>query len=307
MLRITGYSDKYSVCPGDEVKFYVNSEKNEAFNADIVRLIHGDTNPEGPGFKEKLVRATCNKRYKGKNQKIHGGSYIVFPADRRMDCESFTVQAFIFPTTPDKGAQGIVTKWLDSRGSGYGLFVDDDGCLACWIGDGKGKNVKVSSGKPLMRKVWYLAAAAYDAKAGRIRLYQQPVVTSANGGLGMSLLHPASDQNLVKQNRRKTTRRYSLLRRQKLPIQGDRSVVLTTKKRLSLFHCQNNVSLTTEKSTGLGCQTGYLEKTRSMPWHVVSRDVKRIYVVALSVRGIFMTTSPTTLPQLILLIRVRTG
>ena len=42
MLRITGYSDTYSVCPGDTVTFYVNSEKNEDYQADIVRLIHGD-------------------------------------------------------------------------------------------------------------------------------------------------------------------------------------------------------------------------------------------------------------------------
>jgi len=195
MLRITGYSDNYSVCPGDEIRFYVNSEKKEEYNADIVRLIHGDTNPEGPGFKEKLVRASCNKRYKGRNQKIHGGSYIIVPADRRMDNESFTLQAFIFPTTPEKGLQGIVTKWLDSRGSGYGLFIDADGCVACWIGNGDGRIVKVSSGKKLLRKVWYLVAASYDAKMGRLRLYQQPVVTSANGGLGMSLLHPASETN----------------------------------------------------------------------------------------------------------------
>ena len=191
MLRITGYSDKYSVCPGEVVQFYVNSENNETYNADIVRLIHGDTNPEGPGFKEKLIRSTCNKRYKGHNQKIHGGSYCVIPADHRMDSASFTVQAFIFPTTPDKGAQGLVTKWIDGRNSGFGLFIDAQGCLACWVGDGK-KVVKLSSAKRLLRKVWYLAAATYDAKTGRLRLYQQPVVTSANGGLGMSLLHPAS-------------------------------------------------------------------------------------------------------------------
>ena len=129
MLRITGYSDNYSVCPGDEICFYVNSEKNEAYNVDIVRLIHGDTNPEGPGFKEKLVKAACNKQYKGRNQKIHGGSYVVIPADHRMNTESFTLQAFIFPTTPDKGVQGILTKWLDGRGSGYGLFVDETGIL----------------------------------------------------------------------------------------------------------------------------------------------------------------------------------
>ena len=43
MLRITGYSDKYTSFPGEEIKFYVNSEKNENYEVQIVRLIHGDT------------------------------------------------------------------------------------------------------------------------------------------------------------------------------------------------------------------------------------------------------------------------
>ena len=49
MLRITGYSDTYTAFPRDKIKFYVNSEKNEGYDVQIVRLIHGDTNPEGPG------------------------------------------------------------------------------------------------------------------------------------------------------------------------------------------------------------------------------------------------------------------
>jgi N,N-dimethylformamidase len=148
MLRITGYSDTYSVCPGDTITFYANSENNEAYQGDIVRLIHGDTNPEGPGFKEKLVAAPCNKKYKGKNQRIHGGSYICIQPDHRLDLASFTLQAFIFPTTPDKGKQGLISKWLGPRNSGYSMLIDDKGCLACTIGDGKGKSTTVSSGKP---------------------------------------------------------------------------------------------------------------------------------------------------------------
>ena len=70
MLRITGYSDKYSVCPGDEITFYVNSEKNESYKADIVRLIHGDTNPEGPGFKEKVIKHLVIKIIKVKIKKF---------------------------------------------------------------------------------------------------------------------------------------------------------------------------------------------------------------------------------------------
>ncbi|MBI5615484.1 MAG: N,N-dimethylformamidase [Gammaproteobacteria bacterium] len=197
MLRITGYSDKYSAHPGDSVRFYVNSEKNEEFEATIVRLIHGDTNPEGPGFKEEVLKTKCSGRYPGRNQRIHGGSYIVIPDDARMHCASFTLQAFIFPTTPDKGRQGLVTKWLEGRNKGYGLFIDENGCLAVNIGDTKGKVTTLSSGKKLLRKVWYLAAASYDAASGALTLYQEPVVTSANGGLGMALLHPASDTTAI--------------------------------------------------------------------------------------------------------------
>ncbi len=190
MLRITGYSDRYSIRPGDDITFYVNSEKGEDYEAKLVRLIHGDTNPDGPGYKEEEIDAPFDGNYTGRNQKIHGGSYVIVPHDERMSVSSFTIQAFIFPTTPTKGRQGILTKWVND--TGYGLFVDDDGSLAVCIGDGSQVH-KLSSGKPLLRKVWYLAAASYDADSGEVRLYQEPVVTSANGGLGMALLHPAEE------------------------------------------------------------------------------------------------------------------
>ena len=51
MLKITGYSDKYSAHPGEEVKFYINAEYNDSYEVQLVRLIHGDTNPEGPDIK----------------------------------------------------------------------------------------------------------------------------------------------------------------------------------------------------------------------------------------------------------------
>lgn len=206
MLRVTGYSDKYSVCPGDTLSFHVNAEEAEAYEVQLVRLIHGDTNPEGPGFKEKELKAPINGRRRGRQQRIHGGSYVVIPADARLDCASFTLQAFIFPTTPgpgphgychDKGMQGIVTKWDVGRRAGYGLFIDEAGCLVAMIGNGRSAPTVVSSRKPLRRKVWYLAAVSYDAATGQVVLYQEPVVSSTNGGLGMALLHPASETSAV--------------------------------------------------------------------------------------------------------------
>ena len=100
MLRITGYSDKYSVHPGEKVKFYINSETNENYEVQIVRLIHGDTNPEGPGYKEEELGASCNGNYEGRNQRIHGGSYVIIPQDDRMNAESLLCRHTFFLLRP---------------------------------------------------------------------------------------------------------------------------------------------------------------------------------------------------------------
>ena len=76
MLRITGYSDEISVRPGETISFMVSCEMS-SYQADIVRLICGDTNPEGPGYKEELVETPVSKSYQGRHQDIHAGSYAV--------------------------------------------------------------------------------------------------------------------------------------------------------------------------------------------------------------------------------------
>ena len=49
---VLGYPDQLSVRPGDTVTFHVSGEGADTFDAQLVRLIHGDTQPAGPGFKE---------------------------------------------------------------------------------------------------------------------------------------------------------------------------------------------------------------------------------------------------------------
>ena len=43
--------------------------------------------------------------------------------------KSFTLQAYIFPTTPDKGKQGILTKWNEKTRVAMVYFIDDNSCL----------------------------------------------------------------------------------------------------------------------------------------------------------------------------------
>ena len=200
MLRITGYTDKCSVRPGDEVSFHIHSELNESYDVQMVRLIHGDTNPEGPGFKERLLRSPTNGKYRGQHQPMYAGSYLLVPHDDRLNLQSFTLCAYIFPTTPvtdlegtPVGAQAIISKFNAKTGLGYGLFINEAGELALRIGRGRGKLDEYSTKKPLFRKVWYKVSASFDAATGEVHIAQTPFVTITNGGHGMSMLHPMED------------------------------------------------------------------------------------------------------------------
>ena len=179
MIKITGYSDEISVRPGETIKFMVSSEL-PAYRAEIVRLICGDTNPDGPGYKEEPIKTPVNKRYKGRRQTLHPGSHAIVESCPLLEgVESFSVQAMIWPTTPMNGQQGLVTKWRERDKSGFGLVIDEKGAVALCLGDGTGKVEVISTGKRLIERKWYFAAASYDAESKRVRVYQEPLIAHA--------------------------------------------------------------------------------------------------------------------------------
>ena len=100
------------------------------------------------------------------------------------DLKSVTMTAWIWPTTPDKGLQGILTKWSGVEGMGFGMFIDESGCLSFRVGGGDGEMSQVNSGVPLHRWVWYFVAASFDAESGESVLYQAPVSEWPGEGLG---------------------------------------------------------------------------------------------------------------------------
>lgn len=170
-LRLVGYTDRFSVQPGERIRFMVSSDQPR-YRMDIIRLIHGDSNPKGPGFKEEVVKASINGVYPGRKQKLNTGSYVKIPNHRLLQqIGSFTLQAWIFPTTPLKGQQGILTKCLVGHNSGFGLFLEQNGALGVRIG-----NDSFQTEKPFSASRWYFVAATYDEPSGEITLYQKPIV-----------------------------------------------------------------------------------------------------------------------------------
>ncbi|MET1046374.1 MAG: N,N-dimethylformamidase beta subunit family domain-containing protein [Hyphomicrobium sp.] len=187
MLTITGYPDRIYARPGDTVNFMVSCEKPITYRADLVRIICGDDNPDGPGYKEEDIPSAINGEYQGRKQHIHAGSCVKVPDARPLRLlESFTVQAFIWPTTPQKGKQALISKWSVAEKSGFALIIDEQGSIALEIGDGNGTLDRIAVGQELQLKRWYRVGATYDAATGKIRVYQLPLIPVpdiADGGV----------------------------------------------------------------------------------------------------------------------------
>lgn len=161
-MRLVGYADQLSAAPGTEVSFMVSSA-HEIYAARLVRLIHGDVNAAGPGFKAQEVPCTFSGDHPGEVQPLCLGSYISVP-DMPPACThgDFTVQMWICPTTPDRPVQTLIAH--RDGGSGFSLRLDH-GTLTLEIG-----HRQLRSERVVQRNCWYFVAAAYDATTERARL-----------------------------------------------------------------------------------------------------------------------------------------
>ncbi len=165
MIDITGYSDRLYARAGETIGFKVSCENQATYQADIVRLICGDTNPQGPGYKEELIDTPVTGTYPSRAQKILAGSYIRVPvAPALVGITSFTFQAFIWPTMPGGKIQTIAAH------PGFALMIDEDGRLAAEI-DGARYNVA----NTMLSRRWYRAGVSFDAVSGALRIFQIPL------------------------------------------------------------------------------------------------------------------------------------
>ena len=175
-VHLAAYCDRFSARPGERLDIMVNAEGAEEVTLQLVRLIHGDENPEGPGFIEREVDAPVNGVYPVARQYTQVGSFVrVADPDGRLAASGpFTLWAYIWPRTPEKGRQGLLTRWQEGDGAGYALGISDGGALEFRVGDGVTVDA-VTADIPLVARQWYLVAASWDPARSEATLYQEPV------------------------------------------------------------------------------------------------------------------------------------
>src|SRR6266480_7679927 len=184
--KIFGYANRISVRPGEEISFHVNCDGAGEADAQLVRLIHGDTHEAGPGHIEVEVDSPVNGRWAVKKQFTQLGSFLEVsdPENKLAVSGSLSLMAFIWPTIPQHGSrQTILGRWDTLRNAGYALGINPAGHLEFWIGNGSEVDY-VTAELPLLAKVWYFVGVSYDRDTGRAQLYQEGVLNRYNSLVG---------------------------------------------------------------------------------------------------------------------------
>jgi N,N-dimethylformamidase len=185
-IKVFGYGNKISVKQGEIIDFHVSADGTSTANAQLVRLIHGDENPVGPGFVEQEINHPVNGVWTVKKQFTQLGSYLVVddPAQRLNLESSFSLFCYIWPTLPHLGQrQCLIGRWDTRTNEGYCLGINPQGRLEFWVGDGKEVDY-VTAELPLVKKVWYFVGASFDYQTGTATLFQEGVLNRYNSLIG---------------------------------------------------------------------------------------------------------------------------
>lgn len=152
-MDVVGYCHELRVKCGESLAFSVSCLER-SFNVQIVRLLHGDPNPEGPGIKMLEVEANCNGVHPGATHEIHSGSYMRVAAARLGRIEgSFALGAWIYPTLLGCGYEQILFSFGNDR-NGWSVGLDTKGSPFVDV-DGARRTIRTS---PFSEHQWYHVA-----------------------------------------------------------------------------------------------------------------------------------------------------
>ena len=184
-ISISGYTDKISVAPGETISIMMSVENSTTAEVQIVRLIHGDEHPDGPGFIEELIDASVNGTHNVRKQFVDTGNAVVVPDphDKLALGGPFTMWSYVFPTTPTKGRQVILGRFSLADTAGYALGLTHDGRLTFWVANGNDTD-EIISDVPMIHHTWYFVSVSYDPNSGTAILHQEAIINPYNGRLG---------------------------------------------------------------------------------------------------------------------------
>ncbi len=183
--KLYGYADPLAITAGDTIEFMLSAEVAADAEIGLVRLIHGDRHPAGPGFVVEEVAADLPAKVAITPQFTQRGAFATVPDGGAVlaDLRGGAIHVFICPTRPGLGEQVIAGCWDDAAGKGYLLLIDDGGVLRLRLGDGE-RRTELHLTRRLAPGCWYFVTAAWEAGQGIASLRQIGCISRWNSRIG---------------------------------------------------------------------------------------------------------------------------
>ena len=174
MLPVTGYVDRWSVRPGETIRFMISVLGGARYSARIGRVTCGDPNPKGPGYREVAVAWDQEGEHQGVEQAIVKGSWIDVPElDLGDGAGPIAFAATIWPTCPEAGIQTVLAWWGTEASLSLGIGPRG---VVCHVSAG-GETTVIEAGMPLTPRAWHDIGCHFDPSTGMLDIAQSPRAT----------------------------------------------------------------------------------------------------------------------------------
>ena len=151
---LTGYLSKLGCRAGDTIDIMLGSSASEA-TVDFIRLIHGDTNPKGPGFVFEEIPEILPQTVAVGEVATPIGSFGISSTGVSIEREALHVAFEIWPTVPTYGrAQSV----LGLPGLDLAISINAAGRLELT----KTGAVVATVDRPLMERTWYAVSISIE-------------------------------------------------------------------------------------------------------------------------------------------------
>lgn len=158
---LIGYLSALGCRAGESVDVMV-SGSGEFATIDLVRLLHGDTNPLGPGFLYEEIGAFEPIRIPTREVGTPIGSYAISPKAASLKGD-LSLSLSFWPTTPRIGR---IQTLVSLPEAGVDLSLDEQGRMVLR----RGSAVIAAGAYPLLDRVWYKLDAVLGGEASSFRV-----------------------------------------------------------------------------------------------------------------------------------------
>ena len=165
---LCGYTDKISVRGGDDLDLMVSTDRAN-FTVDVVRLLHGDPNPEGPGYQEEKMDWVARGPYPAFVQELHLGSYGSLPPPRER-LGDFTFACWICPTSPTPRKQ-VILSWGEEPLLRMELRINEQWGLVATVSENGQHKESIELSERVFPWRWQFVGLTLDVSRGELGVF----------------------------------------------------------------------------------------------------------------------------------------